>query len=210
MRKLELFIVAFAVAGTVCLGALAHFSLPREATAAQIASLEGKTVSVECVVCGARRLDSGSAVISVRDPKNASQRFSIFIDQCSSDFNFGDVLRATGKVVKYNGGFELYALSEKSLQMIRESTGKSASLWVWELASNPGEYLGMTVEISGTAGECGKYSFMLKSGGCGISVKLSEPEHMPAEGDEISVLGQVLFDQESFRYYLGVSNAVMR
>ncbi|MDD5502521.1 MAG: hypothetical protein PHH26_03535 [Candidatus Thermoplasmatota archaeon] len=209
MRKIDLFIAIFAVLGTICLGAISHFASPEEAKVSQIPLLEGKAVEIECVVRQMHRLDSGGAIISARDPKNGSQRFSIFLEQCSSDFDFGDLVRATGKVVKYNGEFELYALSEKSLHIIRESASKSASLWVWELANNPGEYLGMAVEVSGVANDCGKYSFMLESGGCGISVKLQEPEHMPVEGDDISVRGQVIFDQECFRYYLGVSDAVI-
>ena len=207
MNKMELGIVAFAVLGTAGLAVMAQLSAPADALIAELPSLEGRSVALECVIYDVRKLDSGSAILSVRDPGNSSLRTSVFIESCSSEFHFGDLVRVSGKVTKYKGTFEISALSDRSVLVIRRADQASALLSDWELADNPGAYLRMTVNLSGTVSDVRDASFVMKSGGCEITVRTTEPENIPEEGAEVSVECRILFDKKCFQYYAGISGA---
>ncbi len=209
MNKLEMGIVAFAVIGTIGLAFLAQLSAPADASIAALPSLEGRSVALECVVCEMRKFDSGSAILTVRDPENASLRAPVVIETCASDFHFGDLIRVYGKAVKYEGNLEIIALSDRSVLVLLRANQSTKSLSVHELADNPGAYLGMTINISGTVADVRSASFDLKSGGCIITVRTTDPEYLPEKGADIWVCGQVMFDKENFRYYIGVSGVVI-
>jgi hypothetical protein len=153
-------------------------------------------VEVEGVVIDTRITDYGNQLIRV---KNGSNSVVLFLQAAKPDVGRGNVIRAKGKVQKYQNEWEIYVLKKSDLILL-ESDG---FLEIPELGFSPQRFEGMRVRVRGIAGNIHSSYFYLEGPERDFRLKVvaSLPESI-GKGEEIVVDGIFEWNPEVFSYSL--------
>jgi len=197
--KLKHFSLVFAVLGTLLLYFLSILAEPAVIELGELPDYEGKKIITEGFVSDYFTTKYASQMITI---KNDNFTAIVFLEGIS-DVEYGDKISVAGEVQKYMGDWEIVVDNEKNLNIVEK--WNNLSFPIWQLAQNPGRYLGLNVNVTGYVESVfdsyfyivdieNKYSLVVfYDSFSGLSLQ---------SGKKAFVLGKFLFDEKNLRYKL--------
>jgi len=138
----------------------------------------------------------------MEDSSESSFKATVFVEGITT-VEYGDAVRATGKVQKYEGDWEVVVNNEHFVEIIQKWDNTSFPLW--QLAENPERYVGVNVNITGLVDRVYDTYFYLVDFEEQHSVVVLYGD-MPFQnftgGDSVYVGARFVYDEENFRYVL--------
>ena len=197
--QLKYFSLMFSIAGIAILYFLSLLSQPVMIELYELPEYEGKQVIVEGTVTEHYTTTYGSQIIII---ENDNATATVFVEG-EADVEYGDKIQATGKVQKYDGGWEIVVDDDRFVNIVEK--WQNILFPLWQLAENPTKYIGLNVNVTGNIDSVYDASFCLVD---------TEEEYSiivfcrPSEydvlypGQKVHVAGRFAFDEEEFRYKL--------
>lgn len=203
--KIDAIIIALSICGILALYFVSISVSPVEIKIADVASYEGRTVSVSGFASDVEVLKSGQIVFTLTDGNNAT---AVFASGAGYDFESGDLLKVSGQIQRYKGGYEIIVKDADGIRVLETATSSIRDFK--NLTLEPAASLNATVSIRGMlkyepsvyngsssfyiseTAVAGRYSLRVECFGAALAHK----------GDFVSVRGAFLYDAQSARYYI--------
>jgi uncharacterized protein YdeI (BOF family) len=197
--KLKYFSVLFAVMGISALYAMSLFSKPAVVDLIKLPEYEGKQITTQGIVKNYYSTKYGTQLITIEED-NAS---AIVFSEVETSVEYGDKIRVTGEVQKYNDCWEIIVNDKHDLIIIQK--WENISMPLWQIVQNPMRYEGLNVNVSGyidslyndyfyLTDEEGKHTLLVFYNS--YNSKMFHP------GQKVNVAGLFNFDKEKLRYEL--------
>ena len=199
--KLKHFSIIISILGILFLYFLSKLSQIPLIDISEIDNYEGKKVTIEGIVFEHYLTKYGSQVITI---SNNNYTTKVFAEE-KSNVEFGDNIRITGEVQKYNGDWSIVVDNNRFIQIIKKWDNLSIPLW--QLAENPTGYLNLNVNVTGYVEFVSNSNFYLVDNEKKHSlliVYLQSKNLTIYPGQKINALGKFSFDYENFRYKLDI------
>jgi RecG-like helicase len=200
--KLKHYALLLAITGIAVLYFISLLSQPVLIDLSELPDYEDKQVIVEGTVTEYHVTTYGSQLITIKDKNNSA---TIFIE-AEMDVEYGDRIRATGKVQKYNDGWEIIVSNKKFIETIQK--WQNISIPLWQLAQKPSNYQGLNVNVTGVVDSLyDNYLYLTDLDGAYSLIVFYNPYMYSSlyPGQTVIVEGKFDFDQETFRYALTLS-----
>jgi len=200
--KLKHYSLMLSIAGIASLYFISLLSQPVLIELSELPDYEDKQVIVEGTVTEYHVTTYGSQLITIKDKNNSA---IIFIET-EIDVEYGDRIRATGKVQKYNDGWEIIVSNKKFIETIQK--WQNISIPLWQLAQKPSNYQGLNVNVTGVVDSLyDNYLYLTDLDGTYSLIVFYNPYMYNSlyPGQTVIVEGKFDFDQETFRYALTLS-----
>jgi len=197
--KLKHLSVLFSIAGILFLYFISTLTQPVLISLAEIPEYEDKQVIVEGTVTDYQDTTYGSQIITIEDD-NIS--VSVFIEG-NIGVDYGDTIQATGKVQKYNDGWEIVVDNERLVNILQK--WQNISIPILQLAKNPTKYVGLNINVTGHVDMIYDSYFYLIDADELYSLFVScNPLLYGAlnPGEPVNVAGQFTYNEEEIRYTL--------
>lgn len=197
--KLKYFSLLFSIAGILILYFLSKLSQPPLIEIHEMPDYEGKQVIIEGVVTNYQVTKHGSQIITIKDDNDTT---TIFVEG-ETNIEYGDRIQATGEVQKYKDEWELIINDNRFVKILKK--WQNISFPLWQLAENPGKYLGLNVNVTGYIESISNAYFYLVDleKNYSIIVFYKKSKNITIfPGQKVSVSGKFSFDEENFRYHL--------
>jgi uncharacterized protein YdeI (BOF family) len=199
--NLKYYSILFAIIGISVLYAMTLFSKPVVIELSKLPQYEGKQITTQGIVKNYYSTKYGNQMITIED-NNASA--TVFSEE-EITVEYGDKIRVTGEVQKYNDCWEIIVNDKRSITIIQK--WENISMPLWQIVQNPGRYEGLNVNVSGYVDSLYDDYFYLidEKGDYSILVFYNsyEPEAV-YPGQKVSVAGLFSFEKENFRYVLSI------
>jgi len=196
-------IIIIAIIGVAFLYFISSLNQPTFIDISQAPEFEGKKVTVEGIVVYHYTTSFNSKIIEINN-ENKSQLL-VFIEE-EFDVEYGDIIRATGTIIKYNDEWELVVESTQNIEIIQEWEEILNPLW--QLAESPTKYVGMNVNTSGILDRQYESYFYLSDLESKYSIVVSLGTNTlqnVTQGDHIYVAGRFVYDNIHLRYTIEIS-----
>ncbi len=177
------------------LGVIAH---PADISISEVEKYEGKKVTVEGTVTE-KYCSKNSETLTIKDDNYST---NVFI-RGSTDVQYGDRIKVTGKVERYGNQIEIYA---DSVKMVKKWDGGSIPLR--ELSENFMSYIGTNVNVTGYVDGIHKSYFYLTDSGEEHKIKVYYPGNFSMDIDDyehVYVRAMFKYDPEKMCMYLQIS-----
>lgn len=200
--KLKHYSLLLAVTGITVLYCISLLYQPVLIELSELPDYENKQVIVEGTVTEYHVTKYASQLITIKD-KNKSA--TIFIET-EINVEYGDQIRATGKVQKYNGGWEIIVSNKEFIETTQK--WQNLSIPLWQLAQKPSNYQGLNVNVTGVVDSLyDNYLYLTDLDGTYSLIVFYNPYLYNSlySGQTVIVEGKFDFDQETFRYTLTLS-----
>jgi len=197
--KFKHYSLIFSIVGILILYFLLKISQPSAIGISEIPSYEGKQVTIEGMVIEHHLTKYSSQIIKI---ENNNATTTVFIEG-KIDVEFGDKIKVTGDVQKYEGEWELVVNSLNLIKILEKWGNRSFPFW--QLAENPTKYVGLEVNISGYIDYISNSYFYIADFERKYSLLVTydlTKNITISPGQKISAFGQFLFDEKNFRYKL--------
>ena len=199
--KLKYFSIIFSVAGIAILYFISTLTQPVVIELCEIPEYEGKQVTTEGIVTNHYSTKHGSQLITIED-NNATA--TVFVEG-ETNVEYGDKIRVTGEVQKYNNEWEIIANDERSVSILQK--WQNISIPLWQIAQNPVRYEGLNVNVTGYVDSLYDGYFYLVDADekhtLLVFYSYSEDD-VAYPGQKVNVAGLFKFDKENFRYALSI------
>ena len=199
--NLKYYSILFAVIGISALYAMTFFSKPVVIELSKLPQYEGKQITTQGIVKNYYTTKYGNQMITIED-NNASA--TVFSEE-EIIVEYGDKIRVTGEVQKYNDCWEIIVNDKRSITIIQK--WENISMPLWQIVQNPEKYEGLNVNVSGYVDSLYDDYFYLidEKGDYSILVFYNSYEPETAyPGQKVSVAGLFKFEKENFRYVLSI------
>lgn len=200
--KIKYFSIIFSIVGIIVLYFLSTLSQPVMIELNEIPEYEGKQVIVEGTVMEYHITSYGNQIITI---ENNNTTTIVFVEE-ETKAKYGDKIQATGKVQKYKGDWEIVVGDIRFVEIIQH--WQNITMPLWQLAENPAKYEGLNINVTGYIDLVYDTYFYLvdMEEEHSIIVFYSHVEQNSIyPGQKVQVAARFMFDIESFRYKLEVS-----
>ena len=200
-------VIPLAFLGILILYFIACFSQPPYIDIQDIANYEDKQVMITGTVVNHHITSYGSQLIEIHDinTTNNNATVTLFVEK-ATPVEFGDSIQATGTVQKYRDEWEIIVDNERHVKILQKWHNISTPLW--QLAKNPAQYAGMNVNITGVIEHIHDDYFSLADAEGPYSIIVQYDQSFEDHfyyGNQVTVAGQFVYDDEQFRYILQVN-----
>jgi len=197
--KLKNISMIFAVTGTALLYFLSLLSKPAIIDINELPDYEGKKITTQGVVKEYYTTKYASQMITIFNNNSSAV---VYIEG-TTDVEFGDTIRVTGQVQKYREDWEVIVEDKKYFKIVEK--WDNITFPIWQLAQNPGRYLGLNVRVTGYVDSVFDSYFYLSD----LENKYSLIVFYDAfygssvyPGKKVIVSAKFLFDDKNLRYKL--------
>jgi cytochrome c-type biogenesis protein CcmE len=200
--KFKYLIILIAIASLVLLYFLSLVSHPILISLSALPTYNGQQVIVQGVVTEYRTTTYGSQIITIRDLENSTYSVMLYIEGEFS-VEYGDMVQAIGEVQQYKEHWELSVNNPQFVTILQKWNNQTFPLW--QLAENPGKYLGTNVNVTGIVTQKHESSFLLTDPEGKHSIDVfydSSCPHQFLKDDAVSVAGRFLYVTKTFQYVL--------
>jgi len=200
--QLKYFMIVLSIFSVIFLYYLSLLSQPEAIQLDDIPNYEEKLVIVEGIVSKHTLTSYGGHIIEIRDKAENYSQAILFVEE-ETEVEYGDTIKATGKVTQYKGDWEVVVSNKKDITILQK--WQNISIPLWQLAQNPTHYVDMNINVSGfIERDYGSYFYLIDL----------QDEHTLAvyydstrfnnitEGNEIRVGGQFIYNMETLRYII--------
>jgi len=197
--KLKHFSLIFSLIGISVLYFISNITQPALISLKEITDYEGKEIKTQGIVIHYYSTKYGNQLIEIREENFTT---TIFLEK-EMEVEYGDIVQVIGQVQKFNNEWEIIVENEKNFKILEK--WHSISMPLWQLAHNPGRYLGLNVNVTGYIESISNSYFHLADfeENCSILVfyRLSENLTLYA-GCKVNISAVFTFDEKNFRYTL--------
>lgn len=200
--KFKYLIILIAIASLVALYFLSLVSHPVLISLSALPTYNGQQVIVQGVVTEYRTTTYGSQIITIRDMENSTNSVALYIEGEVS-VEYGDTVQAIGEVQQYKEQWEISVNNPQFVTILQKWNNQSFPLW--QLAENPGKYLGTNVNVTGIVTQKYESSFSLTDSERKYSIDVSYDSSCPhqfSKDDSVAVAGRFLYETKTFQYVL--------
>ena len=190
--------LAGAVSCILFLYLLSVISHPYEIDISELDEYEGEEVAVDGIVTD-KECGDNHEILTIR---NGNHSANIFL-YGSSSTDYGDRIRATGIVERYEGRMEIRA---KSVSIVEKWNGGSMPLW--ELSENFMDYIGTNVNVTGYIDGIHKRYFYLTNSERQYRIRVFYDENFTIQVEDhqhVYVRGMFRYDGEKMCMYMEMS-----
>lgn len=192
MQKRFCISLVLSLIGLISIHVLSLYVKPVEITSDQLKEFYGRYVRIEGLVKENSLTESKYQVLTILDGKGKEvQVFSYKVVNVS----IGDFVVVEGTVEKYMGKWEIVTNGK----VWRKSKYQEKLLTLSQLASFPGKFVGMKIEVRGIVKSSSMYGFVLEDGKYAIEV--ISPFDCK-ENSLVDVEGKFLYNKRNFSYYI--------
>lgn len=203
--KLKYIVVLISIACIVILYVLSLLSQPIAISLADVPSYEGQQVIITGTVTQQHTTTYGH-MIEINDVDDDNSTSIIIYVEEQTTIEYGDKIQATGTVQKYNDEWELIVPNAKAIQTLQK--WENITMPLWQLAEHPTRYTGINVNITGIIDrDYDSYFYVIDPDDkhtLMVSYS-SEKKQNISQGSQVLVRGQFLYDEETLRYLIVVS-----
>jgi len=213
MAKIQLkyFVVILSVVCITLLYFLSTLSQPIIIELNEVPDYEGKQVIVEGTVTEHHITTFGGHIINIKNMDNQSNfEIIVFVEE-ETMVEYGDKIKATGKVQKYNDEWEVVVNDARFVEILQKWSNITFPLW--QLAENPSKYIGININVSGVVERDYDSYFYLIDSEEKHSIVVSYDSskfHNFTQGDNVYVRGQFVYDEETLRFKITVGEENQR
>jgi len=197
--KLKHFSVIFSLVGISLLYFISLLSKPIVIDLVNLSEYEGKQITTEGIVTNYYSTKYGSQLITIEDYNASATVFS----EIYAEVEYGDRIRVTGEVQKYNDEWEIIVNDKHSISVIKK--WENISMPLWQIAQNPQRYDGLNVNVTGFVDSVYDDYFYLADENdehfLFVFYNAYENEKI-YPGQKVNLRGLFKFDTENFRYIL--------
>ena len=200
--KFKYLIILISIASLVLLYFLSLVSHPILISLSALPTYNGQQVIVQGVVTEYRTTTYGSQIITIRDLENSTYSVMLYIEGEFS-VEYGDMVQAIGEVQQYKEHWEISVNNPQFVTILQKWNNQTFPLW--QLAENPGKYLGTNVNVTGIVTQKHESSFLLidPEGKHSIDVFYdSSCPHQFLKDDAVYVAGRFFYVTKTFQYVL--------
>lgn len=200
--KFKYLIILIAIASLVALYFLSLVSQPVLISLSLLPTYNGQQVIVRGVVTEYRITTYGSQIITIRDMENSTNSVMLYIEGEVS-VEYGDRVQAIGEVQQYKEQWEVCVNNPQFVTILQKWNNQSFP--IWQLAENPGKYLGTNVNVTGIVTQKHESSFSLTDSEGKYSIDVSYDSSCPhqfSKDDSVAVAGRFLYETKIFQYVL--------
>jgi len=201
--KLKHLSVLFSIIGILVLYAISLLAQPNVITLEEIPNFENKKVTVEGTVKEYHTTQYGSQMITIQD-ENAS---AIVFSETEINLEYGDIIKATGKVQKYDNDWEIIVDNNRFIEIIQHWENKTTPLW--ELAEKPEKYAETNIKTQGYTDSVFDEYFYLTDEEIKQTIIVFYDKYTHGNidtGEQIQITGFFKYDKENFRYIITLTN----
>ena len=160
---LKYFVIILALLSVSMLYLLSTYSNPTEISFSEISRYEDKQVSITGAVSEYYLTSYNSQIITIRNLNESEQELSVYVE-IETDIEYGDIIKATGKIQKYQDGWELVVSHPKNIEILTSWRNNSSP--IWQLAERPEKYVGCNICTTGVIDrKYDSYYFLIDSSG---------------------------------------------
>ncbi|OYT58191.1 hypothetical protein B6U70_01080 [Euryarchaeota archaeon ex4484_162] len=197
-------VLILSILGIFILYLLSLFSQPVVVRLYEIPKYEGKKIVAEGVVTNYYTTNYGSQIIEIKTSRASKDNFTatVFAEKITS-VEYGDRIRVTGIVQKYEGKWEIFVSDTRSIDIIQK--WQNNVFPIWQLAENPDRYVGMNINITGIVDRNYEtYFYLSDSDGKYSLIVFSSSVHCQnfSTGDKVYAAGRFTYDSKNLRYML--------
>lgn len=199
--ELKYFIALLSVVCIVLLYFLSTLSQPINIELSGVPEYEGKQVIVEGTVTEHYTTTYGGHIINIKDMNSENTSEVIVFVEEKTTVEYGDRIKATGKVQKYNDEWEIVVNKARFVKILQKWSNITFPLW--QLAENPSKYVGINVNVTGVVDrDYDSYFYLIDSEEKHSIVVYYDSSrfHNFTQGDRVSVRGQFVYDEETLRF----------
>jgi len=203
--QLKHFVVILSVVCIVLLYFLSTLSQPIIIALHEVPDYEGKQVIVEGTVTEHHITTFGGHIINIKDMDNQSNFEVIIFVEEKTTVEYGDKIKATGKVQKYNDEWEIVVNDARLVEILQKWSNITFPLW--QLAENPSKYAGININVTGMVDrDYDSYFYLIDSEERHSIVVYYDSSrfHNFTQGDRVFVRGQFVYDEETLRFTINV------
>jgi len=198
--KLKHISIVFATTGTIFLYFLSTLVQPCAINLEEISNYDGKQISTIGTVTDYYETQYGNQIITI----NRNNSTAVVFLEKPMLVEYGDEISVMGQVQKYKEAWEIIVENEKAVKILQKWS--NISLPIRYLAQNPVRYLGLNVNITGQIDAVFEEYLQIKDKeNNNTLIVFINTNPFLYKGKEVFVLGKFLFDEETFRYFLVVS-----
>ena len=200
--KFKYLIILIAIASLVALYFLSLVSQPDLISLSALPTYNGQQVIVQGVVTEYRITTYGSQIITIRDIENSTNSVMLYIEGEVS-VEYGDTIQAIGEVQQYQEQWEVSVNNPQFVTILQKWNNQKFPLW--QLAENPGKYLGTNVNVTGIVTQKHESSFSLTDAEGKYSIDVSYDSSCPyqfSKDDSVAVAGRFIYETKTFQYVL--------
>lgn len=200
------FVIILSIACTFFLYFLSTLSEPSFIQLDDIPNYEEKQVIVEGIVTEHHTTSYGGQIIEIKDKENEKITGIIFVEEIAV-VEYGDTIRAIGKVQKYKGDWEIVVNNKKEVQILQKWSNLTTPLW--QLAENPNKYIGTNVNITGIIDREYDTYFYLVDPEEQYTITVyydSSRFYNFSQGHLVCVGGRFTYDTESLRFVISAQD----
>ena len=200
--KFKYLIILIAIASLVVLYFLSMVSQPVLISISTLPTYNGQQVIVQGVVTEYRITTYGSQIITIRDMENSTNSVMLYIEGEVS-VEYGDTIQAIGEVQQYQEQWEVSVNNPQFVTILQKWNNQKFPLW--QLAENPGKYLGTNVNVTGIVTQKHESSFSLTDSEGKYSIDVSYDSSCPyqfSKDDSVAVAGRFIYEIKTFQYVL--------
>jgi DNA/RNA endonuclease YhcR with UshA esterase domain len=206
--KLNHIIIILALAGISILYFLTTISQPAMMPLSEIPNHEGKLVSITGIVNRYYLTSVGGQIIEVHNQNLTENNASVTIfSQETTPIEYGDYIKATGKIQKYQGAWEVVVENAQDVVVLQH--WRNITVPLWQLANAATKFTGLNIVVDGTIDSVGKDDVVLKDqeGKHHLIVQLPSSFTISLnKGDYVSVCGVFTCDEKNMQYLVKATN----
>jgi DNA/RNA endonuclease YhcR with UshA esterase domain len=200
--KFKYLIILIAIASLVALYFLSLVSQPVLISLSALPAYNGQQVIVQGVVTEYRTTTYGTQLITIRDTENSTHSVALYIEGEVS-VEYGDTVKVIGEVQQYKEQWEVSVNNPQFVTILQQWNNQSFPLW--QLAENPGKYVGTNVNVTGIVTQKHESSFSLTDPAGKYSIVVSYDSSCPhqfSKDDSVTIAGRFLYEPKAFQYAL--------
>jgi len=167
----------------------------------EVPDYEGKQVVVEGTVTKHFTTTFGGHIINIKDMNNQSNFEVIVFVEEETTVEYGDKIKATGQVQKYNDEWEVVINDVRFVEILQKWNNITFPLW--QLAEKPSKYIGININTTGIVErDYNNYFYLIDSEekhSIFVSYDASQ-FHNFTQGDTVQVQGKFVYDEETLRF----------
>jgi len=196
LKKLSIF---FATSGTLFLYFLSLLSEPVVVELSDLPDYEGKKVTTTGIVTDYFTTKFASQMITIKDYNFTA----VVYLEGTCDVEYGDKIQIVGEVQRYMDDWEVIVDNKKNLKIVEK--WDNVSFPIWQLAQNPGRYLGLNVNVTGYVESIFDSYFYIVDIENKHSLIVFYEDYMGLSlhpGKKVCISAKFLFDEKNLRYKL--------
>ncbi len=200
--KFKYVILVVSLASLALLYLLTGLSQPPTIALTDAPHYEGQHVIVTGRVQHYQPTSNGAQLIIINAP-DTETTLTIYTTQPTA-IDYGDLVSADGTIEQYQGAWELSVDTTQAITILQHD---NTSLYpLWQLALDPHKYQDTTITTTGLVDSATHASFTLKDPNGTTTILVYGASTQPTKGTLVLIHARFLFDPDTFRYTLQLTN----